>query len=149
MTLGINSAHFSHRSCIYKSCNWRAPRYKIIGRFMLLCSMCSIMPFIGAKPVPPATNTMGWLESSRKKKLPNGASKRKIAFSCSSLAAYSLNTPPGITRICSCKKSLSCGALAIENARRLPSFKINSIYWPAKNCKRSLAGNCKCSAITS
>ncbi len=107
------------------------------------------MPFTGAKPVPPATITIGLSESSLRKKLPNGASSRKIAFSCSSFSTYSLNTPPAITRICSCKKSLSCGALAIEKARRLPSFRINSIYWPALNCKRSLAGNCRCSAITS
>ncbi len=111
--------------------------------------MCSIIPLTGAKPVPPATIIIGLLESSRRKKLPKGASNLKMAFSTSSFAAYSLNWPPGITRICNCKNSLSCGALAIEKARRLPSFKINSMYCPALNCKRSLAGNCRCKAITS
>ena len=35
----------------------------------------------------------------------------------------------------------SCGAFAIEKLRRLPSFMRMSMYWPARNCRRSLAGS--------
>ena len=48
---------------------------------MSLNIMCSMIALIGANPVPLATITMGLLESSRKKKVPNGPSKRKMSRS--------------------------------------------------------------------
>ena len=116
---------------------------------MLLCSMCSIIPLMGANPVPPATIMMGLFVSSRRKKLPNGASMRKIALSGISLNTYSVNCPPGIKRKCSSSKLFTCGALAREKARRLPSLSKNSMYWPAINFNCSPLGNFKNNAITS
>ncbi|MNT51386.1 hypothetical protein D3C72_1883500 [compost metagenome] len=43
----------------------------------------------------------------------------------------------------------TCGAVAIEYARRVPSRKMNSMYWPAKYWNTMLAGICSCTRITS
>ena len=60
---------------------------------------------------------MGLSESSRRKKLPNGPSKRKMSFSFIVPNTWSLNTPPLRWRICSSIHGVVpcvCGALAIE-----------------------------------
>jgi hypothetical protein len=44
------------------------------------------MDLIGAKPVPAATKIIGFFESSLKKKLPSGPSKRRISFSLSAIS---------------------------------------------------------------
>ena len=56
---------------------------------------------MGAKPVPLASSTMGLVLSSRRKKLPNGPSMRRMSFSFSVLNAVSVNLPPGRWRRCS------------------------------------------------
>jgi len=57
------------------------------------------MDLMGAKPVPAATKMIGFLESSRKKKLPKGPSKRRISFSFNAGVVApktkSVNRPPG------------------------------------------------------
>ena len=79
--------------------------------------MCSMIALIGAKPVPEASRTIGLSESSRRKKLPNGPSTRRISFSFIAPKTWSVNLPPGRWRMCSSSAGLSptvCGALAIE-----------------------------------
>jgi len=79
--------------------------------------MCSMIALIGAKPVPEASSTIGLVESSRRKKLPNGPSMRRMSFSFIVVNTWSVNLPPGMCRMCSSMCGLSpcvCGALAIE-----------------------------------
>ena len=40
-----------------------------------------MIDLMGAKPVPEATNTIGFADSSRMKKLPSGPSKRRMSRS--------------------------------------------------------------------
>jgi len=75
-----------------------------------------MIALIGANPVPDASRIMG-LSESRRKKLPNGPSTRRISFSFIALKTWSVNLPPGRWRMCSssCGWSMTvCGALAIE-----------------------------------
>ena len=76
-----------------------------------------MIALMGAKPVPEASSTMGLAESSRRKKLPNGPSMRKMSFSFKVPKTVSVNRPPGMWRMCSSSHGLSpwvCGAFAIE-----------------------------------
>jgi len=86
---------------------------------MPLKRMCSMMALIGAKPVPEASSTMGRSDSSRRKKVPKGPSTRRMSFSFIVLKTWSVNTPPGMCRMCSSMpltpaSCTMCGALAIE-----------------------------------
>ena len=95
----------------------RQPQYSEVGRVMPLNPMCSTIALIGAKPVPLASSTIGLSLSSRRKKLPNGPSMRRISFSFSAPNTWSVNSPPGMWRMCSSMRGLSvwvCGAFAIE-----------------------------------
>ena len=51
--------------------------------------------------------------------------------------------------MCSSSSASSCGGVASEKLRRLPSFSRKSTYWPARNCSRSLAGSLKRTIATS
>ncbi len=76
-----------------------------------------MIALIGAKPVPEASSTIGLSLSSRRKKLPNGPSRRRMSFSFIAPNTWSVNLPPGMWRTCSSIDGLSvwvCGALAIE-----------------------------------
>ena len=78
--------------------------------------MCCTMALIGAKPVPLASSTMGLSLSSRRKKLPNGPSMRRISSSFIAPNTWSVNTPPGMWRMCSSMAGglpSSSGALAM------------------------------------
>ena len=110
---------------------------------------CSTMALIGAKPVPPAISSIGLSESLRRKKPPCGPLIRSRSRSFKPLKTCSVNFPPGIRRTCSCRELSSCGALARENARRRPSLSRISMYCPARNCSRSLAGSLSSTSITS
>ena len=79
--------------------------------------MCARYALIGAKPVPEASRTIGLSESSRRKKLPNGPSTRRISFSFIALNTWSVNLPPGRCLMCRSIWGFSptvCGAFAIE-----------------------------------
>ena len=60
-----------------------------------------MIALIGAKPVPEASSTIGLSLSSRRKKLPNGPSMRRMSFSFIALKTWSVNLPPGMWRTCS------------------------------------------------
>ena len=120
-----------------------------MGRSDFSAMACSIIALIGAKPVPPAIIRMGFFESSRRKKVPCGPLKRRMSRSFMAPNTWPVNCPPGVCRICNCRQASSCGALASENARRLPSLSRISMYWPARNCRRSLAGSLSSRIITS
>ena len=96
----------------------RQPQYSTACRSLPFQAMCSMIALIGAKPVPEASSTIGLSESSRRKKLPNGPSKRRMSrFSFIAPKTWSVNLPPGRWRMCSSSCGLSltvCGALAIE-----------------------------------
>ena len=66
---------------MYRSAGRRPPQYTVTGRVMCCASMCSIKALIGANPVPEARKTMGLGLSSRRKKLPNGPSIRRMSLS--------------------------------------------------------------------
>ena len=74
------------------------------------------MALMGAKPVPLASSTIGLPLSSRRKKLPNGPSMRRMSRSFMAPKTWSVNLPPGMWRTCS---SIAgglprwCGALAM------------------------------------
>ena len=74
---------------------------------------------------------------------------RRMSRSFILLKTWSVNCPPGTWRTWSWISSSPCGALAIEKLRREPSFSRNSMYCPARNCSRSLAGSLRWSSITS
>ncbi|MNY51919.1 hypothetical protein D3C86_1875520 [compost metagenome] len=69
------------------------------------------MALIGAKPVPEASRMIGLSESSRRKKLPSGPSKRRMSRSFMVENTWSVNRPPGMWRMCSVSGPLS-GAVA-------------------------------------
>ena len=107
---------------------------------------------MGAKPVPEAIKIKGFWLLGCKKKLPNGPSTRRMSFSFIPPNTWSVNTPPGMWRMCSSMPGLSawvCGALAMEYARRVPSRNKNSMYCPAKYTNFSVAGSCSCTCMTS
>ena len=80
--------------------------------------MCSAIALIGAKPVPLASSRIGRVLSSRRKKVPSGASMRRMSRSliagCVTPNSASVNSPPGMWRTCSVMRSSACGAVAIE-----------------------------------
>ena len=95
----------------------RQPQYRTAFLSLPFQIMYSMIALIGAKPVPEASRMIGLSESSRRKKLPNGPSTRRISFSFIALKTWSVNLPPGRWRMCSSSCGLSmtvCGALAIE-----------------------------------
>ena len=76
-----------------------------------------MIALIGASPVPEASSTIGFAPSSRRKKLPNGPSNRKMSLGFMALNTWSVNMPPGMWRTCSSMPGAVawvCGALAIE-----------------------------------
>ncbi|CPN06400.1 Uncharacterised protein [Bordetella pertussis] len=76
------------------------------------------MALTGANPVPLASSTMGLSLSSRRKNEPNGPSRRRISRSFIWVSpapnTWSVNSPPGMWRICSSSGLPVCGAPAIE-----------------------------------
>lgn len=115
--LGHGGGRSRTQPSMYRSCGRRPPQYSVAGRVMPLCCMCSISALMGAKPVPEARKTMGLSESSRRKKLPNGPSTRRISFSFMSPNTWVVNLPPGMWRMCSSTPgalSCMCGAVAME-----------------------------------
>ena len=77
------------------------------------------MALMGAKPVPLASSTTALSLSSRRKKVPNGPSSRKISRSFSGGREPTPNTrsvkcPPGRWRMCSSTSSSVPGAVAME-----------------------------------
>src|SRR5690606_9093617 len=100
------------------------------------------------KPVPPTTHSMGADDSSRSSKLPKGSSTSSVS-PLLSVGTICVNWPPATWRMCSCSPSLSCGGLAIEYERRLPSGSVTCRYWPALNFARWPAGRRSCSTLTS
>ena len=60
-----------------------------------------MIDLIGAKPVPLATNTIGFVLSSRRKKLPSGPSRRRMSRSFILLKTWSVKLPPATWRTCS------------------------------------------------
>ena len=63
--------------------------------------------------------------------------------------SWSVKKPSGTCRMCSSSSSSSCGGVASEKLRRLPSFSRKSMYWPARNCSRSFAGSLSFTIATS
>ena len=72
---------FARSASMYRSSAAAAPVQRHRARRAFLCIACSMIALIGAKPVPEASSTIGLSESSRRKKLPNGPSKRRMSFS--------------------------------------------------------------------
>ena len=62
----------------YRSARCRTPQYSHIGRWMPRANASSTMLLIGAKPVAPATKTIGWA-LSRSVNSPSGPSKRSVS----------------------------------------------------------------------
>ncbi len=53
-----------------------------------------MIDLMGAKPVPEATNTIGFTDSSRRKNVPSGPSKRRMSRSFILPKTWSVNAPP-------------------------------------------------------
>ena len=124
------------------------------------------MPLIGANPVPPPIRITGrsgaapdilspaafvrpCTSSSRKKNVPIGPRNRNRSFSFICVNTCVVNRPSGTRRMCSCRNSSSCGGLASEKLRRWLALSRISRYWPARNCRRWLAGSLSDRIMTS
>jgi hypothetical protein len=87
------------------------------------------MLFTGAKPVAPATKTIGRLDS-RSTKSPSGPSKRIVAH-LHLLEDVGGEAPARHQADLQFDVLGLCGALAKEKARRSPSSRMMLMYWPA------------------
>jgi len=101
---------------MYRSRFARQPQYKVISLLSPRCRALSHIALIGAKPVPLATMTIGLSDSSRRKNVPSGPSKRSRSRTFRVLKTWSVKAPPGVWRTWSSSAVTPSGrgGLAIE-----------------------------------
>lgn len=75
---------------------------------------------IGAKPVPPATSSIGLADSSRRKKLPCRPLMRSRSRSFMAVNTWSVKCPSGTRRTCSCRREIVVGGIGQGEATPPP-----------------------------
>ena len=86
-----------------------------------VANACSSMLFTGAKPVEPATKTIGLPPSSRRWNEPSGPSKRRRSPTFIASNTCGVKRPPAMSRTCSSIVRPAPGAVANEKLRFAPS----------------------------
>ena len=84
---------------------------------------------------------IGASDSARRKNVPSGPRSRSKSFTFICVNTCVVKTPFGTWRMWSCSVSSAAGGLASEKLRRWLSLSRISTYWPARNCRRWLAGS--------
>ena len=103
--------------------------------------MWRIIAFIGARPVPLASSSIGSPRSGRNQNRPYGPEKATESPTPRSLNTHpSVHLPPADSLMCNSIRCGSVGVLAMEYGRSSPSGVRSNTYWPGlKATGRSVA----------